>query len=309
MDFLRGKRLLIVIVILIILLMSTIITTRTSYIKETNILDKRAMTSDTSLLASTNSIANYDEVESSIKEAINNELNTKVNEKSEEAINERVLSTYPIGSIYISTSSTNPSEFIGGKWEAYGQGRTLVGTGTNGNTYTAGSTGGEYEHTITTDELPAHTHSITGKGSVSSAFTGSAVTTSTQSAHTHTVSGTAASAGSHTHAFSQGGQAIVVGSKNSITGANAGFKHAANNKYWYYEHTKNITGIAGSGAHTHTISGTAASAGGHTHTVTPKGTVLSTFTGSSVATLATGGSKGHNNIQPYVVTYIWKRVA
>ena len=42
-----------------------------------------------------------------------------------------ILAMYPVGSIYLSTSSTNPSNFIGGTWVAYGQGRTLVGVGTS----------------------------------------------------------------------------------------------------------------------------------------------------------------------------------
>src|SRR5574344_77914 len=39
------------------------------------------------------------------------------------------LKNYPVGSIYISTSSTNPSSLYGGTWESYGQGRTLIGVG------------------------------------------------------------------------------------------------------------------------------------------------------------------------------------
>ena len=68
---------------------------------------------------------------------------------------------YPIGSIYISTASTNPSTFLGGTWEAYGQGRTLVGVGSNGtNSYSINATGGSSSVTLSTSNLPAHTHSI-----------------------------------------------------------------------------------------------------------------------------------------------------
>ena len=68
---------------------------------------------------------------------------------------------YPIGSIYISVSSTNPSTLFGGTWVAFGEGRTLigVGTGTDENslskTFAVNSTGGEYTHEIKNSELPA----------------------------------------------------------------------------------------------------------------------------------------------------------
>jgi len=54
--------------------------------------------------------------------------------------------TYPIGAIYISVSSTNPGTLFGGTWEAYGQGRVLVGKATSGTFATAGSTGGAETH-------------------------------------------------------------------------------------------------------------------------------------------------------------------
>lgn len=61
---------------------------------------------------------------------------------------------YPIGSIYISVNSTNPSELFGGTWEQI-QDTFLLASGT---TYTNGSTGGEATHTLTTNEMPSHTH-------------------------------------------------------------------------------------------------------------------------------------------------------
>lgn len=63
---------------------------------------------------------------------------------------------YPIGSIYMSVNSTEPSTLFGGTWERLG-GRFLLGAD---NTYTAGSTGGEAEHTLTIAEMPAHSHSL-----------------------------------------------------------------------------------------------------------------------------------------------------
>lgn len=58
---------------------------------------------------------------------------------------------YPVGAVYITYNNTNPSTFLGGTWERFGQGRTLVGegTGNDGSTsmsFTANSTGGSYKH-------------------------------------------------------------------------------------------------------------------------------------------------------------------
>lgn len=75
------------------------------------------------------------------------------------------LQAYPVGSVYISISSNfNPNTSFGGRWERFGQGRTLIGegTGNDGGTsmnFTAGSTGGEYTHRLTVAEMPSHHHS------------------------------------------------------------------------------------------------------------------------------------------------------
>lgn len=61
---------------------------------------------------------------------------------------------YPIGSIYMSVNSTNPSLLFGGVWEAITD-RFLLAAGTN---YLAGSTGGQSSVALTTDNLPSHTH-------------------------------------------------------------------------------------------------------------------------------------------------------
>lgn len=61
---------------------------------------------------------------------------------------------YPIGSIYLSVNDTSPAEFFGGTWERL-KDRFLLAAG---DTYPAGSTGGEAQHTLTIDEMPSHTH-------------------------------------------------------------------------------------------------------------------------------------------------------
>ena len=74
----------------------------------------------------------------------------------EAAINAIWQKIYPVGAIYISTSSTNPQTLFGGTWESI-QGRFLLGVGGG---YTAGSTGGEATHTLTSAEMPKHSHGI-----------------------------------------------------------------------------------------------------------------------------------------------------
>ena len=64
------------------------------------------------------------------------------------------LAAYPVGAIYISTNSTSPASLFGGTWTQL-KDRFLLGAG---DTYSAGSTGGEAKHTLTIDEMPYHSH-------------------------------------------------------------------------------------------------------------------------------------------------------
>lgn len=80
--------------------------------------------------------------------------------------------TYPVGSIYMSVNSTEPSTLFGGTWERL-NGRFLIGAGTNTEansngeygdigrgdpTFAGGETGGQYYHQLTIDEMPEHHH-------------------------------------------------------------------------------------------------------------------------------------------------------
>lgn len=71
---------------------------------------------------------------------------------------------YPVGSIYMSTNSTSPQDFLGGEWTRIEDAFLLSA----GSTYTAGDTGGNATHshttqghTLTSDEIPSHHHSFT----------------------------------------------------------------------------------------------------------------------------------------------------
>tara|TARA_S200002703_G_scaffold44715_1_gene39125 strand:+ start:15359 stop:16087 length:729 start_codon:yes stop_codon:yes gene_type:complete len=68
---------------------------------------------------------------------------------------------YPVGAIYTSITATDPGTLFGGTWTAFGAGRVLVGlSSSDGDFDTVEATGGNKTHTLTVDEMPAHTHDI-----------------------------------------------------------------------------------------------------------------------------------------------------
>lgn len=63
---------------------------------------------------------------------------------------------HPVGSYYeTSDTSFNPNTTWGGTWELEAEGLVHIGAG---STYSVGDTGGEETHTLTTDEMPSHSH-------------------------------------------------------------------------------------------------------------------------------------------------------
>ncbi|EMG26238.1 DUF859 domain-containing protein [Streptococcus parauberis] len=66
---------------------------------------------------------------------------------------------YPVGTIYESIKSDNPSAFMGGTWARFGNGRVLVGVDESDTDFnTVNKTGGEKTHVLTEAEMPSHTH-------------------------------------------------------------------------------------------------------------------------------------------------------
>lgn len=63
---------------------------------------------------------------------------------------------YPVGSIYMSITDTNPELLFGGTWEQIKDTFLLSA----GDKYTAGTTGGEEKHILTVSEMPSHSHTI-----------------------------------------------------------------------------------------------------------------------------------------------------
>lgn len=187
-----------------------------------------------------------------------------------EAFKETFLNTvYPIGSIYMSMNTTNPSTLFGGTWERI-SGRFLLGCGgsgpgANNNTdfgslasaqqtwfsdISPGNTGGEYFHTLTTAQTPAHTHTR----------------------------GTMEITGVFAPAHSSG---VCWYETTGATGA-----------FSTYDSVSNCAKPTVSGTYTgnHRIRFTASN-------------------GWSGATSSVGGNESHNNMPPYLAVAIWKRTA
>lgn len=75
---------------------------------------------------------------------------------------------FPVGSVFVSVVSTNPGDgsMLGyGTWVGIGAGRVLVGLDSGDADFdTVEETGGAKTHTLTSAEIPAHTHPITDSG-------------------------------------------------------------------------------------------------------------------------------------------------
>lgn len=76
---------------------------------------------------------------------------------------EHLNACYPVGSVKLTWDAANPGTRLGGTWVQFSQGRTLIGQGTGSDgttsmTFGAAGTGGEYNHTLTQEEMPSHYH-------------------------------------------------------------------------------------------------------------------------------------------------------
>lgn len=91
---------------------------------------------------------------------------------------------YPVGCIFESTSSENPANIMGGRWERYGNGQVTVGLAEyDENFNSVGKTGGEKFHTLSKREIPNISGDITFHGS--GAGIGTVVATSSGVFSTH----------------------------------------------------------------------------------------------------------------------------
>lgn len=216
---------------------------------------------------------------------------------------------YPVGSVYISFSATDPSTLFGGTWQRLKDTFLLA----NGDTYAANTTGGSATKTLTVNNMPAHNHTVNSAG----AHTHTA-TTASAGAHTHTA--TTASNGAHTHTANSAGShnhwtmddIHTASFDRQTSGANVGYTdiyYGDDGRYnGGYRNAKTSTNGAhthsttSNGAHTHTL--TTASNGAHTHTVTVNSNGAHTHTTNNI-----GGNVPINIMPPYTTVYMWRRTA
>ena len=79
-------------------------------------------------------------------------------------VKQMLLLVYPVGSIYMSNKSTNPSSLFGGTWVEWGKGRVPVVVNTSDSNFSSvEKTGGASTVTLTTKQIPIHTHNIGGE--------------------------------------------------------------------------------------------------------------------------------------------------
>ena len=214
---------------------------------------------------------------------------------------------YPVGSIYITTTTESPGSFLGGTWERYGEGRVLMGVGTAedvegySRTISSGEGSGYWKirnvaHTHTFNHTHSDTFSVASGGSHSHTMN-----------HTHGDNFSIASAGAHTHKIGSDRDAAQGSYCDSVHSGSSGAQY--------------VRGYTSSnGAHTHTLngsvstySGSTSSGGSHSHTLSG---AVSTYNGSTssagvTVTSASSGISNSNlyNTPPYVGVYVWKRTA
>lgn len=74
---------------------------------------------------------------------------------------------FPIGQIIIKGDNADYSNWLGFSWERTAVGKVLVGLDTTDTDFNAiGKTGGEKTHTLTVNEMPAHSHKLNGNTNV-----------------------------------------------------------------------------------------------------------------------------------------------
>lgn len=214
---------------------------------------------------------------------------------------------YPVGSIYLTMGAKSPADLFGGTW------KKLSGGYLYANSSNAGNTGGGHTISITTANLPSHTHSIPSHTHSIPSHTHSIPS------HTHTIPShnhgytradsvgyhavTANEMPSHNHDISlwrqlEGYGSINIGSTTNASRANIG----------------NTPSTGGGASHNHGLSTSWVSSGDwNGNTGSTGGTTGSAGNGNTGSTGGTSGTAGSGTAitfyPEYINVYMWQRTA
>lgn len=202
------------------------------------------------------------------------QLNKKLSSALDQ-LNRLAGQLYPVGSIYMNVNNVEPSAIFGGSWERMPSGRMLVNSGDDFN---LGQVGGEKEHKLAEDEMPSHQHNLNTN-----------------------ISFTVPNAGEHYHAIGtiidNNGEFITSDSNRSMRN---GFK-LPESKYWtnWNGSQHNNDRVQRSDNESYNL-----------FTSINKQTGTSNISKDiNVNTSSIGKNQPHNNMPPYIVVNMWKRIS
>ena len=190
---------------------------------------------------------------------------------------------YPVGSVYLSFNSVDPSTLFGGTWTRLKDTFLLA----NGDSYAPNTSGGSATKTISVSNLPAHNHSVNASGNHNHT-----ATTSTAGNHSHTRGSMNITGSSIINWYSQ---ATISGAFYNTASPSVYIAESTSSSYRQhdtsFDASRSWSGVTSTnGNHSHTL--TTSTNGNHTHT-----------------TNNTGGGLPLNIMPPYTTVYAWRRTA
>lgn len=201
------------------------------------------------------------------------QLNKKLSSALDQ-LNRLAGQLYPVGSIYMNVNNVEPSTIFGGSWERMPSGRMLVNSG---NGFNINEVGGEKEHRLIEDEMPSHKHNVQTN-----------------------ISFAVPNAGEHYHAIgtivNNNGDFITSDENRSLK---PGFK-LPESKYW--------TGWNGSGNGNDRYPKSDNESYNLFTSINKQTGTININKDIGADTNVIGKNQPHNNMPPYIVVNMWKRI-
>ena len=202
------------------------------------------------------------------------QLNKKLSSALDQ-LNQLAGQLYPVGSIYMNVNNVDPAAIFGGTWERMPAGRMLINSGDGFN---LNEVGGEKEHKLAENELPSHQHNLNTN-----------------------ISFTVPNAGEHYHAIGtiidNNGDFITSDGDRSMR---SGFK---------LPESKYLTGWNGSRHGNDRYQKSDNESYNLFTSINKQIGTSSVNKDINADTGFTGKNQPHNNMPPYIVVNMWKRIS